>query len=70
MHPDETRAAYAYAGRTGRFGRQGVSINFVHDRRSFEHMEAIRKALGKPIVRVDTADFEQMEATLKAALKG
>ncbi|GAA5932490.1 hypothetical protein JCM3775_005934 [Rhodotorula graminis] len=57
-------------GRTGRFGRQGVSINFVHDRRSFEHMEAIRKALGKPIVRVDTADFEQMEATLKAALKG
>lgn len=25
-------------------------------------MEAIRKALGKPIVRVDTSDFEQMEA--------
>ncbi|KAK4332207.1 ATP-dependent RNA helicase DBP5 [Rhodotorula toruloides] len=56
-------------GRTGRFGRQGVSINFVHDRRSFEHMEAIRAALGKPIVRVDTSDFEQMEKTLKAALK-
>ncbi|GAA5992013.1 hypothetical protein JCM10908_000698 [Rhodotorula pacifica] len=56
-------------GRTGRFGRQGVSINFVHDRQSFENMEAIRKALGKPIVRVDTSDFEQMEATLKAALK-
>ncbi|KAG0661734.1 RNA helicase required for poly(A+) mRNA export [Rhodotorula mucilaginosa] len=55
--------------RTGRFGRQGVSINFVHDRTSFENMEAIRKALGKPIVRVDTSDFEQMEATLKAALK-
>jgi len=48
-------------GRTGRFGRQGVSINFVHDRRSFENMEAIRKALGKQIVRVDTSDFEQME---------
>ncbi|KAM0793226.1 RNA helicase required for poly(A+) mRNA export [Microbotryomycetes sp. NB124-2] len=57
-------------GRTGRFGRQGVSINFVHDRRSFEDMEAIRKALGKPIVRVDTSDFEQMEKTLKTALKG
>lgn len=38
-----------------------MSINFVHDRRSFEHMEAIRAALGKPIVRVDTSDFEQME---------
>ncbi len=49
-------------GRTGRFGRQGVSINFVHDRKSFTDMEAIRLALGKSIVRVDTADFEQMEA--------
>lgn len=48
-------------GRTGRFGRQGVSINFVHDRKSFTDMEAIRLALGKSIVRVDTADFEQME---------
>ncbi|KAM0755475.1 DEAD-domain-containing protein [Meredithblackwellia eburnea MCA 4105] len=56
-------------GRTGRFGRQGVSINFVHDHRSFEDMEAIRKVLGKPIVRVDTTDFEQMEQTLKKALK-
>ncbi|KAK4054886.1 RNA helicase required for poly(A+) mRNA export [Microbotryomycetes sp. JL201] len=56
-------------GRTGRFGRQGVSINFVHDRRSFETMEAIRNALGKPIVRVDTSDFELMEKTLKTAMK-
>lgn len=62
------RARSLRAGRTGRFGRQGVSINFVHDRRSFEHMEAIRKALGKPIVRVDTADFEQMEAVRRSCL--
>ncbi|SCZ90897.1 BZ3500_MvSof-1268-A1-R1_Chr1-3g02360 [Microbotryum saponariae] len=48
-------------GRTGRFGRQGVSINFVHDRKSFKIMEDIRNAVGKPIVRVDTSDFEQME---------
>ena len=51
-------------GRTGRFGRQGVSINFVHDRQSFQDMEVIRKALGKPIVRVDTSDFEQMESVM------
>lgn len=56
-------------GRTGRFGRQGVSINFVHDRTSFANMEAIRKALGKPIVRVDTSDFEQMEA-VRVARRG
>lgn len=31
-------------------------------------MEAIRKALGKPIVRVDTADFEQMEAVRRSCL--
>lgn len=48
-------------GRTGRFGRQGISINFVHDKLSFQHMEAIRNVLGKPIVRVETNDFEQME---------
>lgn len=48
-------------GRTGRFGRQGVSINFVHDRKSFEDMEAIRIPLGNTIIRVDTADFELME---------
>lgn len=34
----------------------------MHDRKSFQDMEFIRKALGKPIVRVDTSDFEQMEA--------
>lgn len=56
-------------GRTGRFGRQGVSINFVHDKKSFQDMEYIRKALGKPIVRVDTSDFELMESTLKLAMK-
>ena len=30
-------------GRTGRFGRRGVSINFVHDERSMEQMRAIEK---------------------------
>lgn len=40
----------------------------MHDRTSFENMEAIRKALGKPIVRVDTSDFEQMEAVRVARL--
>jgi ATP-dependent RNA helicase DDX19/DBP5 len=56
-------------GRTGRFGRRGVSINFVHDRRSWEEMHEIELALGKPIIRVQTSNFEDMEKTLKAALK-
>ncbi|KEI37903.1 uncharacterized protein L969DRAFT_52140, partial [Mixia osmundae IAM 14324] len=57
-------------GRTGRFGRQGISINFVHDHRSFQEMEAIQAATGREILRVETSDFEVMEKTLKDALKG
>ncbi|WFD33445.1 RNA helicase [Malassezia cuniculi] len=56
-------------GRTGRFGRRGVSINFVHDERSKEQMHAIEKALHCPIVAVPTDDVELMEQTIKDALK-
>ncbi|KEP49522.1 ATP-dependent RNA helicase DBP5 [Rhizoctonia solani 123E] len=48
-------------GRTGRFGRKGIAINFVHDRRSWEEMNAIEKALHHPILRVETKDFDEME---------
>ncbi|PAV16202.1 ATP-dependent RNA helicase DBP5 [Pyrrhoderma noxium] len=56
-------------GRTGRFGRKGVSINFVHDKKSWEDMHMIEEALGRQIVRVDTNDLDVMEETLKKALK-
>ena len=39
-------------GRTGRFGRKGVSINFVHDEKSKQQMEAIERALHCRIVPV------------------
>ncbi|KAJ1552166.1 RNA helicase required for poly(A+) mRNA export [Cladochytrium tenue] len=52
-------------GRTGRFGRTGVSINFVHDQRSFEEMKAIERHFGKEIKRVPTDDWEQVHAYLK-----
>lgn len=56
-------------GRTGRFGRRGVSINFVHDAQSKQQMEAIEKALHCAMVPVQTDDVEAMEATIKDALK-
>ncbi|CAO1619169.1 unnamed protein product [Jaminaea pallidilutea] len=56
-------------GRTGRFGRKGISINMVHDRSSWQLMNGIEQALGCEIVRVDGADVEEMESTLKKALK-
>lgn len=48
-------------GRTGRFGRKGISINFVHDKRTWQQMEQIEKALGKKIIRVETGDLDDME---------
>ncbi|TFK75165.1 DEAD-domain-containing protein [Pluteus cervinus] len=56
-------------GRTGRFGRKGISINFVHDKRTWLQMEQIEKATGKKIIRIETNDIDEMEATMKKALK-
>lgn len=50
------------AGRTGRFGRRGVSINFVHDKKTWLQMEQIEKALGRKIMRIETHDVDEMEA--------
>ena len=48
-------------GRTGRFGRKGISINFVHDKRTWGQMEQIEKATGKQIIRIETNDLDVME---------
>ncbi|KAF8632245.1 hypothetical protein AX15_001994 [Amanita polypyramis BW_CC] len=56
-------------GRTGRFGRKGISINFVHDRKTWLQMEQIEKALGKKIIRIETNDLDEMEEKMKKALK-
>jgi ATP-dependent RNA helicase DDX19/DBP5 len=56
-------------GRTGRFGRTGVSINFVHDQRSYEEMKAIESHFGREIKRIPTDDYMQIESMLKKAVK-
>ncbi|KAJ1924983.1 RNA helicase required for poly(A+) mRNA export [Tieghemiomyces parasiticus] len=55
-------------GRTGRFGRTGAAINFVHDHKSFQEMKAIQDHFGRPIVKIDTEDWEAMEKTLRLSL--
>ncbi len=55
-------------GRTGRFGRQGVSINFCHDRESFEEMKEIERYLGREMIRVPTESLVDVERILKQAL--
>lgn len=53
-----------YPGRTGRFGRKGISINFVHDKNTWAQMEEIEKATGKGITRIETTDLDVMEEVL------
>jgi ATP-dependent RNA helicase DDX19/DBP5 len=56
-------------GRTGRFGRMGVAINFVHDRDSLAVSRAMEKHFGREIVRVPTDDLMEVEDIFKKALK-
>lgn len=56
-------------GRTGRFGRTGVSINFVHNDRSYREMKTIETHFGREIVRVPTDDTMEIESILKKAVK-
>ncbi|CCL99314.1 uncharacterized protein FIBRA_01330 [Fibroporia radiculosa] len=56
-------------GRTGRFGRKGISVNFVHDKATWAQMEQIEAATGKHIIRIATNDLDEMEEQMKKALK-
>ncbi|KAJ7455233.1 P-loop containing nucleoside triphosphate hydrolase protein [Mycena galericulata] len=56
-------------GRTGRFGRRGISINFVHDKKTWLQMEQIEKETRQKILRIETNDVDEMEEKMKEALK-
>ncbi|XP_041480147.1 ATP-dependent RNA helicase DDX19A-like [Lytechinus variegatus] len=48
-------------GRTGRFGKSGLAINFVDGRRSMEIMNNIQEHFGRKIERLYTDDAEEIE---------
>ncbi|KAJ9117456.1 RNA helicase required for poly(A+) mRNA export [Naganishia vaughanmartiniae] len=48
-------------GRTGRFGRQGVAINFISDANSYRWVQELQQDLGVEITAVKTQDYEEME---------
>lgn len=57
-------------GRTGRFGRVGVSISFVHDKSSYLVLEAIQKYFGGiEMTRVPTDDWDEVEKIVKKVIK-
>ncbi|CAO3624388.1 unnamed protein product [Cunninghamella echinulata] len=55
-------------GRTGRFGRTGVSINFVHNKETWEKMVMIEEHFKRPIELIPTDDWEEVEKRLKRVL--
>ncbi|RAL14350.1 ATP-dependent RNA helicase DBP5 [Aspergillus homomorphus CBS 101889] len=56
-------------GRTGRFGRVGVSISFVSNRDEWEMLNQIQKYFNTSIQRIDTKDWDEVEDIIKKTLK-
>lgn len=57
-------------GRTGRFGRKGVAISFVHDKKSYQVLSNIQKYFGDiELTRVPTDDWDEVEKIVKKVLK-
>ncbi|CAL9737744.1 ATP-dependent RNA helicase Dbp5p [Monosporozyma servazzii] len=57
-------------GRTGRFGRKGVAISFVSDKKSFNVLSSIQKYFdGLEMTRVPTDDWDEVEDIVKKILK-
>ena len=48
-------------GRTGRFGKKGLAINFVDGRRTMTMVEQISRHFGKPINLLRVDDLDELE---------
>ncbi len=57
-------------GRSGRFGRPGVAINFVHDAKSKTQLAKIAMFFNCPITELNVDDLEGTEKIVKEALAG
>ncbi|CEF61887.1 Dead box protein 80 [Strongyloides ratti] len=53
---------YHRIGRTGRFGKFGIAINFIDSQKSMEQMLAIQSYFNKEIVSLDPENFDEVEA--------
>ncbi|KAL2115822.1 hypothetical protein VTJ04DRAFT_10077 [Mycothermus thermophilus] len=56
-------------GRTGRFGRVGVSISFVYDRKSFEALSQIADYYGIDLVQLSPDDWDATEKKVQDVIK-
>lgn len=55
-------------GRTGRFGRVGVAISFVYDKRSWENLNSIVDYFGVKPMKVPTDDWDEVESIVKKVI--
>lgn len=56
-------------GRTGRFGRTGAALSFVHDLTSWKQLMDICKHFGVEPTKLDTSDWDNVEKMLKNVMK-
>ncbi|CAL1543690.1 unnamed protein product [Lymnaea stagnalis] len=64
LTPDQKPDCETYLhriGRTGRFGKSGIAINFVDGRRSMDTMKYIEKHFGRAIAKLDASDLDAIE---------
>lgn len=55
-------------GRTGRFGRTGAALTFVHDRKSYNLLADICKHFNVEISKLETDDWDAVEKALKKVM--
>lgn len=48
-------------GRTGRFGKEGLAINFVDGYRTRAMIQVLEQHFGKPIKKLDATDVDEIE---------
>ncbi|KAF1985160.1 DEAD-domain-containing protein [Aulographum hederae CBS 113979] len=56
-------------GRTGRFGRVGVAINFLSDAASFSRLQSITSYFKAEITPLPTDDWDEVEEQVKKVIK-
>ena len=56
-------------GRTGRFGKVGVAVSFISDRRGWEQLNEISRHFNCSIEPLPTDDWEEVEEKVKKVIK-
>lgn len=67
-HPDPQTYLHRI-GRTGRFGRVGVSVSFVANKKDWEYLQVIQNFFQTEIQRVDTRDWDEVEEVVQSIIK-